>query len=94
MEIILDGAQMTDRASLHDLLADKFAFPDYYGRNLDALYDMLSAYPVEVFVTVTHADRLLENLGRYGSAFLQTLQDVSQANPKIEISFLNENNCK
>ena len=30
VEIFLDGALMTSRAGLHDLLAEKFDFPDYY----------------------------------------------------------------
>ena len=42
MEVILDGELMTDRPTVHDLLSEKLAFPEYYGRNLDALYDLLS----------------------------------------------------
>ena len=92
MEVILDGALITDRAALHDLLAEKFVFPAYYGRNLDALYDLLSAYPEQVFVTVIHTNRLLENLGRYGKSVIQTLQDISRDNSKIVLSIFDENN--
>lgn len=91
MEVILDGALMTDRAALHDLLAEKFAFPDYYGRNLDALYDMLSANPEQINVTVIHTEQLLEHLGRYGNSFLLTLQDASKSNANLKISILAEN---
>ena len=91
MEIILDGALMTDRAALHDLMAEKFDFPDYYGRNLDALYDMLTGNPKEINVTVIHTEALLEHLGRYGNSFLRTLQDASQGNAKLKISILAEN---
>ena len=42
MEVILDGELMTDRPTVHDLLSEKLAFPEYYGRNLDALYDCLT----------------------------------------------------
>lgn len=92
MEVILDGALITDRAALHDLLAEKFAFPAYYGRNLDALYDLLSVYPERVSVTVIHTDQLLENLGRYGKSVIQTLLDASQDNVRLTISILDENN--
>ena len=92
MEVILDGALITDRAALHDLLAEKFAFPAYYGRNLDALYDLLSAYPERITVTVIHTDRLLENLGLYGKSVIQTLQDISRDNSKIVLSIFDENN--
>ena len=95
MEIILDGAMMTDRASLHDQLAEKFAFSDYYGRNLDALYDMLSTYQKRVDVTVIHEEELVQNLGKYGNAFLRTLQDASASNENVKFTILsgkNENN--
>ena len=92
MEIILDGALMTDRAALHDLLAEKFAFPDYYGRNLDALYDLLSAYPQQVSVTLIHANLLLKHLGRYGKSVIQTLNDASRDNVRLTISIFDENN--
>lgn len=88
MEVILDGALVTDRATLHDLLAEKFAFPDYYGRNLDALYDMLTGNPKEINVTVIHTEELLEHLGRYGKLFLQTLQDASKSNANLKILIL------
>ena len=92
MEVILDGTLITDRTALHDLLAEKFAFPAYYGRNLDALYDLLSAYPERITVKVIHTDRLLENLGRYGNSVIRTLQDVSRENSKFVFSIFDENN--
>ena len=91
MEILLDGCEIPDRKALHDLLAGKFGFPDYYGRNLDALYDLLTQYHKPIRVTVIHANQLLENLGRYGNSFLQTLQDASRRNPGIEIFIFSEN---
>ena len=90
MEIILDGRNLTDRASVHDVLATELAFPDYYGRNLDALYDLLSTWPETVQITVIYSDFLLENLGRYANALLKTIQDASQSNPKISLIISSE----
>lgn len=91
MEIILDGALMTDRTAVHDLLAEKFGFPDYYGRNLDALYDLLSAYSVPVAVTIVHEAQMHDNLGSYGKSLLRTLHDGSSSNPNVKLSVFNEN---
>ena len=41
-KVIADLRQCPDREALHDVLSEAFAFPDYYGRNLDALYDLLT----------------------------------------------------
>jgi len=90
VEILLDGALMTDRAALHDQLAEKFAFPAYYGRNLDALYDLLTAYPQQVSVTLIHPKLLQDNLGRYGIAFLRTLEDAARSNSNILLSVRDE----
>jgi len=92
VEILLDGREMTDRAALHDHLSDRFAFPAYYGRNLDALYDLLTAYPEQTLVTVIHTKQMLDHLGRYGIAFLQTLEDAARANAQLSISIFDGKN--
>ncbi|MBQ2244201.1 MAG: barstar family protein [Oscillospiraceae bacterium] len=42
--IFLDGSLMTDKAAAHDRLACQLGLPAWYGRNLDALYDMLTGH--------------------------------------------------
>ncbi|MBR6615488.1 MAG: barstar family protein, partial [Lachnospiraceae bacterium] len=39
--IELDFSQCTDRSEVHAYLKEQFGFPDYYGNNLDALFDVL-----------------------------------------------------
>lgn len=41
-EIRLDGRKLMTREAAHDKLKERFGFPDYYGRNLDALWDLLT----------------------------------------------------
>ena len=41
MKITLDAAQMETRKAAHEYLQTQLSFPEYYGRNLDALYDCL-----------------------------------------------------
>ena len=51
-KIILDLSRSSSRGEIHDVLAKEFGFPEYYGRNLDALYDMLSERVTETAVGV------------------------------------------
>jgi ribonuclease inhibitor len=37
----IEGHEVNDFQSLNDLLSDKLNFPNYFGENLDALFDML-----------------------------------------------------
>ena len=41
-----------DEASLHDALARLLRFPDFYGKNIDALNDMLKDLPDEARIVV------------------------------------------
>lgn len=41
-KIILDGTQLSNRETAHDYLQTALELPEYYGKNLDALYDCLT----------------------------------------------------
>ena len=42
-KIILDFNATSSKEEIQEYLAGKFQFPDYYGKNLDALYDCLTS---------------------------------------------------
>ncbi|CAH1211322.1 MULTISPECIES: barstar family protein [Paenibacillus] len=41
--VILDGTQFSTSSELHEQLKTKLKLPDFYGANLDALWDGLTA---------------------------------------------------
>lgn len=41
-KVLLDGNVLADRNTAHRYLKVMLEFPEYYGENLDALYDMLT----------------------------------------------------
>ena len=43
--VTIRGIDFTCPEELHDYLASELSFPEYYGRNLDALYDILTGLP-------------------------------------------------
>lgn len=85
--IILDGEQMLNRSAAHDHLTERLGLPEYYGRNLDALYDLLTERGVPTRLVVRHRRTILSWLGEYGAALCWTLEDADRANPSLEVLF-------
>ena len=55
IRIVLDGRALLEKAAGHEYLAERFAFPEYYGKNLDALWDLLSERDnLDIYLTYSH----------------------------------------
>ena len=73
--VIFEGKKMLSKANLHSEIGSKLNFPDYYGGNLDALWDCLTGW-VELPIEIVWQDfGLVKNsLGDYASSTLKLLQ--------------------
>ena len=81
----LNGRQIESREQLHAALKEQLDFPEYYGCNLDALYDLLSCEREKVCICLLFADEMEENLGSYYNRFLYTLNDVCEENENVSL---------
>ena len=54
-QITLDGNILADAAQVHDYLKEQLDFPEYYGKNLDALHDCLTDLN-DMEITITAPD--------------------------------------
>ena len=81
--IILDATMLRERLPAHDYLKEALALPDYYGRNLDALYDCLTELgETEIqFVNLDAAE------GSYFSRVLDLFQEAREENPRLHLSY-------
>ena len=82
-QVILDGSAITTRTQFHDAVAQQLQLPEWYGRNLDALYDLLSTCPPTV-LTLTNASALKE-MFRYGDNLRLALEDAARDNPNLTL---------
>ena len=56
-QIVLDGNILADATQVHDYLKEMLEFPEYYGKNLDALHDCLTDLEnVEIAITPPEED--------------------------------------
>ena len=83
--VILDAREISDKEALHAALAAQLDFPDWYGGNLDALYDLLSASSRPCNLVIRDAPALEAALGEYARRLLRVLTDVCLANPAVTL---------
>lgn len=79
----MDGATVVDKASAFEVIATALSFPDWFGRNLDALYDCLtdlSWLPAGEHVLIwTSSDRLAAADPKAYLAIRSVLSDAQRA---------------
>lgn len=85
--IVLDGGQMRTRDTAHEYLRARLHFPEHYGRNLDALFDLMSTYPHPVTLVICHRRELLAALGDYGICLLDAIDDAAWENPALTVVY-------
>ena len=72
----IDCRELTSRAAAHDCFARVFALPAFYGRNLDALYDVLTELP-PCTLLLEHTGCLYDALGPYAEKLLGVFRTLS-----------------
>ena len=83
--VVLDGNTLADKKAVHAFLAQKLRFPEWYGANLDALFDCLTDLREETLFCIYHRQALEEHLGPWAAALWETLQDAAAENPRLKL---------
>ncbi len=79
--IIIDCGPVNSAASLHDALAHALELPEYYGKNLDALYDCLTDVEMPTQLILMNFDAVAP----WAAGFQAVFQDAMAANPLLQI---------
>ena len=85
MEIVLDAKRFKGRSRAHAYLKEALQLPDYYGQNLDALYDCLGEIGEETVIVVPEVIQKKESLGDYGKTMLRVFKDAAQENKMLKV---------
>ena len=86
-EIIIDCRGFVPRSDLHKAFAEALSFPDWYGNNLDALYDQLTSMGAETVIRLENWTEAEGTMGRYAICARRAMEDAVKENPKLEIVF-------
>lgn len=82
-EIVLDGRVLPSMEAVHDRFAP--LLPEWYGRNLDALFDCLTDLREPVTVRLLNREVLEDRLGRRGRALVRLLRRAAAENPRVTV---------
>ena len=85
--LVLDGSTITDRQTLHQALAQTLSLPDWYGGNLDALFDALTSLPEETLLVLRHWDVLEQTLGPYAQRLLRVLKNAEAETNRLTLQW-------
>ena len=77
MQYRIDCGHIQTAAELHRILAQTLSFPEWYGHNLDALYDCLTELPEETTVILSNWTEAGPFIWGFHSAMSDAQQDSS-----------------
>ena len=81
-EYLVDCSGIHNPEDFHDYLVEVLILPDWYGTNLDALYDCLTAITEETRIRLRNFDRLADQYAGFRAVF----QDAQEDNPRLRIT--------
>ncbi len=82
MDIVLEGKKLQNAEEAHSYLKVMLELPDYYGKNLDALYDCLTEISEGSLIRV---EAVVPQESEYFKKLMQVMQDAAEENPKLEV---------
>lgn len=86
MMVTISGNDFHTMAECHQLLQEKLGFPEYYGHNLDALWDCLTGW-VELPLTLCWEEvaQSREKLGADAESLLALFQEAQEELDAFEL---------
>lgn len=84
--IVVDFENVKYLMEMHQLLKKTFELPDYYGSNMDALWDCLNcSFNEPVSIKLQNLKKLPESLHESVSTMLDVFKDLEKENEEITL---------
>ena len=85
-QITIDCAGIATSPEFHQVIAAAMDFPDYYGKNLDALMDCLTEIGEDMELVLLNWHKLECNLKDYSGRILSVFQCACQENSRLSVT--------
>lgn len=83
--VTIDLAHIHTPAAAQVYIGYVMGFPEYYGRNLDALHDMLTGIDERTLLTLRRPAQLPEQMAAYFPRLSLVMHDAQQENPHLQV---------
>ena len=90
MDYVIDLKDVKTRSELYDRLEEVLPLPEYFGRNLDALYDVLSENTEKTRIRFKDLEVREYEIERYLRRLRRMCGGLMEENPNIEVVFDSE----
>ena len=80
-EVNLDGINCKEQ--FHKRVEETIPCPEHYGKNLDALYDVLTEYGEQTQIVWKHFQDFLQTMPGYAEAVKALCEDAQAENPML-----------
>lgn len=86
-KLIIDGRFMQSKEAMYTHLTRVFSLPIYFGKNLDALWDVLTESEEPTQINFLNVDLARTHLGDYGDRFIALLEKLAEEHVQYTIHF-------
>lgn len=85
-QIILDFAGAKSLLTLHEYLKTAFQFPEYYGHNMDALWDCLyCSFEFPTIIVLKNLDKIPKTMNEAVERMLSVFDRLQKMDSKITV---------
>ena len=87
--IIIDFSECKYPMDLHNEIREKLELPEWYGNNLDALWDMLTGFietPINIKVIFKPENKAAENLKESVLKIIETFEEAAEEDEEIKFN--------
>ncbi len=84
-EVFINGRDFETAEEVHEFLKDTLDFPDYYGKNLSALYDVLTDLNEDTRIVLNLSDAEDDGMIEFLERMAEVATDAAAENDYLEI---------
>ncbi len=89
--IVVDFAELRDMGDVHDFFSEMFDFPEWYGRNSDALWDLLRDNDImnrDVIFEVRNFDTAEKNMKRDADILRRIFHELEKTGKNFRVVYV------